>query len=836
MARREEYRIPERPDYITRARPPIGDGRVPGIDNSMWVWFEVPLAPVTDTKDKNASTMAGAQLDSFFRGLGALSGRVINRRASRSNYRQFHVQWLGIPQWFESPEHLPTAAELNRWFFNSLERRLGLIIGVKLHTSYAGKSLWENLDSVRETWMTRRAPASDYDADWAAVSDLAARCGLRYASPDELKWADSWWNHGVPRTVPVVLHDEHMHLFRTGEARREVELHHDTADCSTWADLDGQSALTFAVAQDFDYGAATMSVEDEFVRFGPALAKQGARVISIRGFVEPARATQQEIAGQSRRHNSDEEAAAEKGKKARGEVQQHIQLLDELEHLYATNRADIPPTLIDLSIVVGFDGIVDDIDRIQAGPMTLVPATNVVGAAWHETMLCSGVDANPIKLELPSSAISFGGLQDQSRVGDKPDGNVALAGFTEDRQAVWVSPGSASAGDTYPLMALLGATGSGKTSVAQWLAWQWSVNGAPVLFFDPKSGSDLSPIAALAGGSVTSVDSILDSDGILDPLRYSQNPVSEIGLAISICGVALGRDQYKYETELSRAVNYGVTNGARGIGVALQLARDAGQLGQELHDRILSVADSSPMFRASFAMTNEGKSLSVSESFTLISMGESHLRLPQWNSTVPLEQEPLEVRLSVNLARMIVRAGMTALRGRGGVLMMDEAWVLDLAAADELDELGRVARQYDVLPVYMTQTPSKPAERGIGKYFSRGFIGHIKRSTGLGEADEAQAAMDLFGIDDPQVKGRIEADAFLPGGRGTNWNTLKAVWDDPSSKTRELLRPAQFYHSDLSNSIAPVTVEIPAEFMELASTNPEDLRRRLAAQQGMSDG
>lgn len=836
MVKRDEYRIPTKPDYITRARPPIGDGRIPGIDGSMWVYFEVPLASVTDTKDKDYATMAGGQLDSFFRGLSGLAGRVINRYASRSNYRQFHLQWLGIPRWFESPEHLRSAPDLNRWFFNSLERRLGLIVGVKLQASFSGQSLAEGIASVVEVFRTRRTATADYDADWELVSDIAARCGLKHASAETLKWADSWWNHGVPKTVPVVLHDEHMHMFRTGEARREVELHHDTADCSTWEQLSGQSALTFAVAQDFDYGDTMMSVENEMVRFGPALARQGARVISIRGYVEPPKATQQQLAGQSRQHNNDEQASSEKGKKSRGEVQQHIQLLDELEHLYATNRADIPPTLIDLSVVVGFDGIVEDVDRIQAGPMTLVPATDVVGAAWHETMLCSSVDANPIKLELPSSAIAYGGLQDRSRVGDKPEGNVALAGFTDDRQAVWVSPGSASAGDTYPLMALLGATGSGKTSVAQWLAWQWSVNGAPVLFFDPKSGSDLSPIAALAGGSVTSVDSILDSDGVLDPLRYSQNPVSEISLAISICGVALGRDQHKFETELSKAVNYGVINGARGIGVALQMARDAGQLGEELHGRILSVAESSPMFRASFAMSNEGKSLSVSESFTLISMGDSHLRLPQWNSDRPLEEEPLEVRLSVNLARMIVRAGMTALRGRGGVLMMDEAWVLDLAAADELDELGRVARQYDVLPVYMTQTPSKPAERGIGKYFSRGFIGHIKRSTGSGEADEAQAALDLFGIDDSRVKARIEADAHLPGGAGHNWNTLKAVWDDPSAKDRTLLRPAQFYHSDLSNSIAPVTIEIPAEFMELASTNPEDLRRRLAAQQGSGDG
>lgn len=826
---RDQYSIPSTPDYITRARPPIGDGRMPGIDGSMWVWFEVPLASVTDTKDKDYATMAGGQLDAFFRGLSGLAGRVINRATSRGNYRQFQLQWLGIPSWFSSPEHLQTKDDLGRWFRHALQRRLSLLVGVKLLSSFEGQSLTDSIAGVFETFRSRRTPASAYDADWERVTDVAARCGLRHASAATLKWSDSWWNHGTPKAVPFILHDEHMHLFRTGEARREVEHHHDMAYCADWGDLEGQSAMTFAFAQDFDYGDVTMSVENEFVRFGPALAKQGARVISIRGFVEPAKVTQQQLAGQSRQHSNDEQASAEKGKRGRGEVQQHIQLLDELEHLYATNRADMPPTLIDLSIIVGFDGVIEDVERIHAGPMSLVPATNVVGAAWHETMLCSSVDANPIKLELPSTAISYAGLQDRSQVGDKPVGNVALAGFTDDRQPVWISPGSASAGDSYPLMAILGATGSGKTSLAQWLAWQWSANGSPVLYFDPKSGSDLSPIAALAGGTVTSVDSLLDSDGVLDPLRYSQNPVSEIGLAMSICGVALGRVHNDFDAQLSMALNYGVTNGARGIGVALQMSRDAGLLGKELHERIFAVAESSPMFRASFAMSNEGKSLSVSESFTLISMGDSHLRLPKWNTTRNLEEEPLEVRLSVNLARMVVRAGMTALRGRGGVLMMDEAWVLDLAAADELDELGRVARQYDVLPVYMTQTPSKPAERGIGKYFSRGLIGHLKRSTGLGEVDEAQAAMDLFGINDPQVKARIEAEADLPGGAGRNWNTLKAVWDDPSSKDRQLLRPAQFYHSDLSNSIAPVTVEIPAEFMELASTNPEDLRRRLAA-------
>lgn len=1403
MTRTIEQEIPKRPTYITQALPPLSDGRMRGINGSMWVYFSVPMSAVTDTKDAEYSRAAGDQLDSFFRGLASLASGL-NRRMARPSYRDFQLLWLGIPSWFEPPKHLQTARQLARWFYDQTEQRLELLVGVRLSASTQGQSFFEACEGVFETFLTGKTPNGDFDKDFRLIADLAARSGLRPASKKALKWADAWWSHGVPRSVPIVPCEDHMHLFQSAETRREVEKYHDVADCSSWQELEGQSAMSFAVAEDFDYNNDTVEVGDEFVRFGPELSQQGARVISIRGSVEPAKLTRQELESQARQHKNDADAAAEIGKKTRGEVDQHIRFLEELEDLYAKSKRNAPPTLVDLSMIVGFDGIIEDVQRIQAGPVTLLPASNIVSAAWHETMLCSGIDANPIKLELPSTAISYGGLQDRSRVGDEPVGNVALAGFTDDKQPVWISPTAASHGDTYPYFGLLGATGSGKqcvlstriptpsgwttfgevevgdqvlgrdgkpcrvtsvsdidaapelyrirlsdgqtiiadanhqwvvssrtqrcapkkasriaaaerreyflagaaeldrmasisddkniaideliemidglvpwkgqrgvanalrmtdcpltlehrtvernysktearktdtlrlyrtadvlkacitqwtsmqggnavrwqrtntartvaaekllalttdherstvaaiardierehghpdqyvgeavrrciaaskleyehgpvnvvvplpstasmalpilvapartalhalalrlrqkyegtssldvdedvlttaeiieqgvtvgkhrnfsidvaraielprvelpiepyifgawlgdgssynttifsadtgvvdriaelgwapdrvvtdgnsglaneyvyhgrtadltatgierkgrkflkripmlyqraaredrlellrglmdtdghisvegncelslcnrslaedtltlirslgikatfkecnagltevdpdqtggkryrvigtrfrinfttnqpvftlsrkverlptnlrdtadrlyiesiepvlqedtdyesarcisvdspdqtylaadfvpthnTMVGQWLGWQWSRNGAPVMLFDPKPDSDLSPVAMMAGGTVTSVDSMLTSDGILDPLRYSTNPVGEVPLATSICGIALGRDQHRYENELNSALIYGVNAGARGIGVALRRAHDDGVMSDELFKLIMSIAESSSMFRATFALEENGKSLSVDDSFTLIRLGQTNLRLPKRGTTVPLEMEPLETRLSVNLARMIVRAGISSLRGRGGVLMMDEAWVLDLAAPDELEEVGRLARQFNVLPVYMTQTPTSVVNGGLAGYFSRGLIGHLKRAA-ENAPDEAQAAMDLYGISDSHIKDRIQAESELPSGAGTNWNTLKALWDNPSASDRTLLRPPQFYHSDLKNSIAPTTIEIPQEFMDLASTNPEDVKRRMQRMQ-----
>jgi len=81
-------------------------------------------------------------------------------------------------------------------------------------------------------------------------------------------------------------------------------------------------------------------------------------------------------------------------------------------------------------------------------------------AAFADTWLCSPVRAVPHLHDLPSHTLAYSGLPSLSTVGD-PDG--ALLGFTEkDRQPAYLSPTAASAGDSMPIAAVFGQTGSGK--------------------------------------------------------------------------------------------------------------------------------------------------------------------------------------------------------------------------------------------------------------------------------------------------------------------------------------------------------------------------------------
>ena len=165
---------------------------------------------------------------------------------------------------------------------------------------------------------------------------------------------------------------------------------------------------------------------------------------------------------------------------------------------------------------------------------------------------------------------------------------------------------------------------------------------------------------------------------------------------------------------------------------------------------------------------------------------------------------------------------MVSLSGRAGVLHMDEGWVMQQAAPDELEQIGRLARSQNVLPMLYTQTPSGPLNAGLKNFTSRGAIGHIS------DEFEARAGMSLFGAENDELVSRVTEKEYLSGGSGVNWNSLKALWSTEPSGKRTLLRPAVFFHSDLKNSIAPVEVWIPQSFLDLASTNPEDVRRREA--------
>jgi hypothetical protein len=238
---------------------------------------------------------------------------------------------------------------------------------------------------------------------------------------------------------------------------------------------------------------------------------------------------------------------------------------------------------------------------------------------------------------------------------------------------------------------------------------------------------------------------------------------------------------------------------------------------------VLDLAVSSPMFRACVGSTNGGQSLRASEGITLIKVGDAHLDLPPPGQLA--SESNLNQRIALALVRMMVFGSASALAMRSGVLMLDEAWVMLGAGRSEMERLGRLARSQQVFPMLFTQRISDALDAGLSGYISRGLILPIQDET------EALAACQMFKLEPtPERMGRITAKATLGSsanevGTAPNWNSMRALRDH---ETGEVLRGAVGIYVDLAGRAVPVEVRLPDEFLKMSSTNPEDIRRRMA--------
>lgn len=811
--------IPRNPTWDTWVSRASVDGRLESKAGGVWLYRQVPMAPVRDATDRTGMVNAGLALAQLLEGLGSLSsGR--NRQVAKSNYREFHLLWVNVPVWFHAPSHLPTAAMLNRSFRDHMTLRKELVVGVRLIPSATRDNFIGTMQSVLETFTGGSRPMSDYDRDYNRIAALMQSAGFDQLSPDTLKFMQSWWTHGDPRAVPVLPHDEHMHFFTSLAAKRVVEDHYTPVTCTDWNDhVDGQFPITFANLQSLEQEG---DPGDRHLQWAIDLADRGARVISVRGLVEPAKITRVELRQQAKGLRGDRREVAGAGKDDRAEMEELEGRARDFERSAALGT--LPATLVDTSVIVGFDGAIDEIDQVAPLSLRLTPMTNVQPAAWHETMLSSPVRSNPVLHDLSVDAIAHAGLQDRTVLGDAEGAHL---GFTADGQSVYVTSRASTLLDAAPLFGLFGKTGAGKTIAAQWLAYQWS-HSVPVVFIDPKPGSDLRGLVDAAGGRTVLLDSLIDSDGALDPITNFPDAAESIPLASKVLGIvtSIPRERYRaMETDITAALQYGIAHGARATGQALVIARDAGKLDREFVDAVERAANVESRIRAVIGFTGQTSPLRIGQGLTLFMAGSRHLDLPPRKASGRIEDEDQSVRSTVNLLRMLVRSTLSALRGTSGVAFADEAHVLERAAPDELDDIGRLARQWELQFAHMTQTPSGPARQGLSGYFSHGLIAHIS------DESEARAALKLLDITDGGQLDTITAAAELGGGQGVNYKSLLPLWRHLPDGSRELIRPGRVMYRDLHSSVATVEVRIPDWFFKFASTNPDDRRAWEAEQE-----
>lgn len=447
--------IEQTPDWPTAVRSRLNGGRVLGVDNSVWLYRTVPLAPVVDAASPAESVEPAEPILAAFEELAAITSVGLKRRAaSKGNYRRIHLLLVNLP-WEYDPAPGPISEYLADSYRGRVVDRRVLMFGVRLVDKIGNRGgLRAAVDSVVETLVSGGRPISDFDVDTAAVEAALTRSGLATPTTEEFAAVEAWWNHGVHADTPVLEHTDHLHVF--SEIASVETAAAEPLRCANWPPDDGRHAITFATVKEFDGGV--IPVDSPAAWWVPALLAEGALAVSIRGLIEPCEITREELRRRKKQILDDLRERATADKLERSEQDEMFQMVTAVEADYA---GPVPPTLVDASVLVAFDGKVGDMAEVARGSGLLLRSMDMrQRQAWAETMIASAVSANPYLHDLPAQLIACSGLPSLSRVGDA-DG--AQLGFTErDRQPVFLSPEAASKSDSAPLVLVAGSTGSGK--------------------------------------------------------------------------------------------------------------------------------------------------------------------------------------------------------------------------------------------------------------------------------------------------------------------------------------------------------------------------------------
>lgn len=794
-------------------------GRVVGTGGGTWLYRKVPLGPIVDARSDDEAILPPSKIVRAIQEISTLGSPTIRRRQqAKSTYREIHMLLINLKRRYSPPMGSRIRDELDGWFGNQITQERVLLFGVRLRDTLGGGHGFRSaMDSIATSLATAEVPISDYDIDYAEVDGALARCDFEELSAHEFDLADSWWAAGDSPDSPILPHADHIHVFRSvAGAQQAARSGTEDGQCKQWPDLPGHHTLRMGSVHGFDLDFES-SLETR-TQWASILVANDAAAISIRARVEPSDITASELRKNRSKYREDIRDRHAQGKMDDAQQKEKFATLEMVENAYKSGKASA--TLIDASIVAAFTG--NGAERMETlgngRSFTVSSMDHRQQIALPETWVASHIRANPNLVELPAVTAAYSGIADLSMVGDR---SGALAGFTiHGRQPAYISATRASDDDTYPIAAVVGSSGAGKSMVMAFLAEQFNLEGRPGIVIDPKPGSDFSK--SFSNPTVYSLDEFIQGEGdideggsgVFDPMRFSASPQDGINTAVSMLHFASvwpsDRTQ-NFEADLKIALRHGAKNGCRSIGTSLLRALADKIATPEMAEPIIRQAQTDPMFGACVGLTDDDRTLRAADGLTYIKVGNSDFDLPAMGadqSTLSLTQ-----RVSVALVRMMVFGSAAALRDRRGFLMLDEAWVFLGAGQEEVERLGRLARSQQVFPMMFTQRISDVLEANIQNHISSGIILHTR------DRDEAKAAFDLFGVE--PTKARMDQTTAMDStGRKPIFATL------PNGERGRVLRGSVGLYCDANERAVDIEIRLPDDFLQVTSTNARDRARR----------
>lgn len=242
------------------------------------------------------------------------------------------------------------------------------------------------LDSLAGSLAGGHTALLDYDEDYRTVDATMRDAGLGDLDPRQLEEVLAWWDPDRQFEADMLVHADHIHRFRTTTSA-SIASSLDACDCWNW-NIPGSSALTMALVPEIDR-TWLYSASDQ-PHWMSDLADAGARIVSIRGRVEPSALT---LAHRDRERSR----RAPSGRDNAGRKVLQTPAIGEQSGA----------TLIDVSTVVGIDHMEGDpAALVTTGSCHLSALAFAQQSALAETMACSPYRCTPVRGEIPARIVA----------------------------------------------------------------------------------------------------------------------------------------------------------------------------------------------------------------------------------------------------------------------------------------------------------------------------------------------------------------------------------------------------------------------------------------------
>lgn len=771
------------------------DGVFQRVGEAPWLYCTIPTVPLR-WADEDERLQVGGKLHHMLCALGETSRLPMASMPAFADNRHIHLIAITLDAPPEiptssSPEHAMLLQDLFPLVGNVPTR--ACLLGVRCMAPRLMDDPTSGSSSV-ESWLelgkiALGVASSDLDLyaeDIDRIKAIVYKHGARVPSESEANLLKSWYNRGKGNGAMIVAHP-------------------------TWLDVrDTQDKIEFATVRKF----TNPIQKGTNYTWASAAASHasGAVVVSIKGQLEPASVVVKRMLATQRRQRSMLMNSASSGDLEDETQISKFHLQRDVDQFLRTQAEAV---LVRTSIVMAryarktTESYIDHLNNQYQ--IAVRPHWNRQISALRECMPCSDVQLERFEQPMSISAVAYAGI---GSFGELGDGRGLLMGMVDpDLALCYLDPERSAAGTTgeqSPGVGILGDTGSGKTVLMQWMAYQSALLGRRAIYVNPKPKDDLAGLVELTA-RWRHAEKIVVGDagaepGSFDPFRFATPEYAHIVASTYILDVLGPQWGHAQQIALSRGLMKAAMAGVRSTGEALQhFVEDRDVVGDTL-----GYMEANPTFALGIAMRPR-PDMTLQGGLTLIQFDQS------WPDIEPMadpSKQPLSELVQLAIMRLIPRAALEILlstnsgAGSGGDLYIDEAHRLFSTTAGRkfIERQGREGRSQGVMTVLATQRPSDLVNAGVEPFLGRVVTMKLRDA-------EARVGLQLVGMADSPD--RVAAMAHF--GPEAPHDGLEA-------------KPAQCFMRDMEGRHAGMIVHpIPAPILAALSTSrPGAMGRTLA--------